>query len=721
MTAKFNPYRQWLGLKTQFIKPHYFELFDLSPSLKSQSEITEIVDTAAKRCLRLLAEVPAGEDDQLVEEIQERVLRAQKILSNPKTRLAYYEELKLKTEARSTSLSAKPDSFLNPPVKRKANASENSPKGELKPHSPKKEVPVTSSGVPPMSKSESPKPPMKAQPVAAAVPTAFPMAIPLAKPLSAPKSIESAEPGSPTLGEVKINPRIRRKRRSRNLAFLALLVMFSMLGGGGYLIFLNWSVFEKLGSQINANDPASPDSIDKDSSGASSDKPIVLPSDVSDAPLVDARPLPKIDLNSLDELDEDAVKEPNQIKKPIGEGGDSGMPSPGDTSVVENEDGMSKEKTVEPSGDREVKDLEAVKFSELQLAQYQRYINRARFSLYRRDKARARRAIDNAQRIKSEVDVEGASQFVKGQVGLARLAEELAEIYDLCDGFWGQVIMSGSSIQGGQELIVSKQIISLVEADQDQVIVRNAGSNITYEYSFLPPQLAVVLAKQGTIKDIPTWNKQLAAFYSLNQATGQDYQSQIDKLLKESEAAGHSCDSIRHFASFDFDAFGRVPNKVRFPNKRAQAEGMVDFRTEQEYRVPSELSVGRAMMAAQALEDQLTNEVVQDVIFLEEIRKLGMRAGDSGIVRDAVRELGGLSLINVAALYCESYLEMADSELSVSQRRGLIEVAIPFLRSDESRKSKLKNREQLVESLGRLAQAYGMSDAARRLNQIELK
>ena len=77
MTSKFNPYKQWLGLDTNFIKPHYFELFDLSPSLKDQSEITRIVDEAAKRCLKLLAEVPAGEDDNLVEEIQERVVSAE--------------------------------------------------------------------------------------------------------------------------------------------------------------------------------------------------------------------------------------------------------------------------------------------------------------------------------------------------------------------------------------------------------------------------------------------------------------------------------------------------------------------------------------------------------------------------------------------------------------------------------------------------------------------
>ncbi|MGB1931232.1 MAG: hypothetical protein ACPHO8_18140, partial [Mariniblastus sp.] len=129
---------------------------------------------------------------------------------------------------------------------------------------------------------------------------------------------------------------------------------------------------------------------------------------------------------------------------------------------------------------------------------------------------------------------------------------------------------------------------------------------------------------------------------------------------------------------------------------------------------------GRALMAAQALEDQLTDDVAQNVVFLEEIRKLGMRSGDSGIVDDAIREIGNLSQVNVANLWCDSYLVMADSELSVSQRRGLMEVAIPFLKSNLGQKSKLKTREQLVQALSKLAQVYGMADAARRLNQVEL-
>jgi hypothetical protein len=159
---------------------------------------------------------------------------------------------------------------------------------------------------------------------------------------------------------------------------------------------------------------------------------------------------------------------------------------------------------------------------------------------------------------------------------------------------------------------------------------------------------------------------------------------------------------------------------MKFPNKKAQLDGILSFRTEQEYKAVSDLSPGRAIMAAQALEGRLSNDVGQDVIFLEEIRKLGVRSGDALIVDDAVGELDRLSSVNGGNLICESYLEMANSELSISQRRGLMEVAIPYLKSNFSRKSKLKLRQDLVGALMKLAQAYGMVDSSRRLDQVEL-
>ena len=715
MTSKFNPYKKWLGLKTQYVKPHYFELFDLSPSLTGQAEITEVVDAAVKRSLKLLSEVPVGEDDALVGEIQERVLRAQKVLSNPETRLAYLKQLKLKTRERTISISTKSEPSLVPPLKSKTSEPNDVLANDV--HAPPSPNAVEEPAVvqTQKQKSVSPSPPMAAQPVAVAPQSGLPMAIPLAKPLTSPEPEESEDPSSPMSGEVKINRKIRRRRRSQSLAFLSVLLMVTMLAGGCYLIFANWNVFENLGRVGGVNDPTSLDAGDQDSTGL---KPIVSPTDGADDSDVDARPLPKIDLTKLEELDESVgMSKPNRSGLVDGKDDDDDMTMDSDDSVVEKEvDRNNPDPSKVPKPDASV----PVKFNEVQLAQYARYINRARISLFRRDKARASRAIENAKRIRGEVGSEPGVRFVEEQAAVASLADELTEVYDLIDGFWSQVIASSTAISGGQELNAANQIVSFVEADQDKVILRNAGSNITYQYSFCPPALAVVLAQQGSIKDIPTWNKQLAAFYALNQTGGVNYKNQIDTLLREAEAAGHSCDSLRHFANFDFSALAKPVKKVKFPNKKAQLDGILSFRTEQEYKAVSDLSPGRAIMAAQALEGRLSNDVGQDVIFLEEIRKLGVRSGDALIVDDAVGELDRLSSVNGANLICESYLEMANSELSVSQRRGLMEVAIPFLKSKFSRKAKLKPREDLVRALAKLAQAYGMVDSARRLNQVEL-
>ena len=727
MTTKFNPYNQWLGLDTRFIQPHYFELFGLSTSLKDQAEITRIVDAAAKRCLKLLAEVPSGENDKLVEEIQERVLRAQKILSNPKTRLAYYEKLKSKTRERSTPIKKNSDPSLSPPVKGKKSSKQKP--NELKqsetsdrmpPVPPQLVAPVTPIPNSPTNGPAAPVPavpvpaaPIAAKPVAVPPQASLPMAIPLAKPLPQ-QPVEPDDPVSAGIKDLKINRKIQRRRSSKSFALLVLILMFATLAGGTYLIIQNWSVFENLSKLANAKDPSAVDLADEGSpEGAQGGAP-------SEGSYVDSRPLPKMDLTNLDELDEQAIRDEERAARMENNNLDKE-----DMSDGEDVDGASKndepdERDSDTNERKEPDNSVLVNFDDSQMAQYQRYLNRARYSLFRRDKVRAKRAIENAQRIKDSISSEVGSEFVKEQLEVAGLVDEFVEIYELFDGFWEQVVSSSSEIPGGQELEVSNQILGLVESDQEKVIVRNAGSNITYQYSFLPPQLAVVLAKQGSIKDIPTWNKQLAAFYAVNQVDGKSYASQIDVLLKESEAAGHSCQGIRHFAGFDFEVFEQVDQKVPFPNKKAQQDGISSFRTEQEYETVTELTSGRALMAAQALEDQLTDDVALNVVFLEEIRKLGMRSGDSGIVDDAIREIGNLSQVNVANLWCDSYLVMADSELSVSQRRGLMEVAIPFLKSNLGQKSKLKTREQLVQALSKLAQVYGMADAARRLNQVEL-
>ncbi|MCP4888332.1 MAG: hypothetical protein GY904_17170, partial [Planctomycetaceae bacterium] len=146
---------------------------------------------------------------------------------------------------------------------------------------------------------------MAASPVAVAPQSALPMAIPLAKPLPQ-EPIASAEPSSPMMGDLKINRKIRRRRSSKSFALVAMFLMFGMLAGGAYLIIQNWTVFENLGGLAKANDPSVVDSTDGSlSDDGAGGAPIVSPSDVSDDADVDSRPLPKIDLTKLDELDEE--------------------------------------------------------------------------------------------------------------------------------------------------------------------------------------------------------------------------------------------------------------------------------------------------------------------------------------------------------------------------------------------------------------------------------
>ncbi|MGB1930563.1 MAG: hypothetical protein ACPHO8_14735, partial [Mariniblastus sp.] len=273
MTTKFNPYNQWLGLDTRFIQPHYFELFGLSTSLKDQAEITRIVDAAAKRCLKLLAEVPSGENDKLVEEIQERVLRAQKILSNPKTRLAYYEKLKSKTRERSTPMKKNSDPSLSPPVKGKKSSKQkpnqlkqSETSDRMAPVPPQLVAPVTPI---PNSPTNGPAVPVPAAPIAAkpvAVPpqASLPMAIPLAKPLPQ-QPVEPDDSVSAGIKDLKINRKIRRRRSSKSFALLVLILMFATLAGGTYLIIQNWSVFENLSKLANAKDPSAVDLADEGS------------------------------------------------------------------------------------------------------------------------------------------------------------------------------------------------------------------------------------------------------------------------------------------------------------------------------------------------------------------------------------------------------------------------------------------------------------------------
>jgi len=248
---------------------------------------------------------------------------------------------------------------------------------------------------------------------------------------------------------------------------------------------------------------------------------------------------------------------------------------------------------------------------------------------------------------------------------------------------------------------------------------KHAGSNVTYQFAFCPPGLAVALAEQGAVADIPTWNKQLAAFYAVDQVINEkDHAEKIDKLLKESEAAGHDCDGIRHYSEFSFGAIGVPTEKIAMPNKRKFKEAIAEFRDQNQYDDPAGISPGTALMLSELLLQIDSPNFEQHVALLEEARRIAIQMGDASAAEDAILELANYAKIDQANLTCETYLEMANGPLTSQQRRTLCERAIPFLKSKLANDAKVRTRQNLIKNLDEFATAYNMVDIGRRVAQI---
>jgi hypothetical protein len=157
------------------------------------------------------------------------------------------------------------------------------------------------------------------------------------------------------------------------------------------------------------------------------------------------------------------------------------------------------------------------------------------------------------------------------------------------------------------------------------------------------------------------------------------------------------------------------------PNKKSFNEGIAEVRAENDYTDIAKLSPGTAGMLAELLLQIDSQNFEQHVILLEEARRLGIRGGEAAIVEDAIIELDNFAQIDRADLMCDSFIELASSELTTSQRRSLMEQAIPFLKSKLADSAKPKSREKLLIQLTDIATAYGMTDAARRINQLNQK
>lgn len=730
MPETFNPFQKWLGLSPQVKNPHHFQLLGVSTKLRKQKEIEEAVEAGARRQLELLAKVAPGEHDALLAQLKQRIALARKILIDPTSRAAYVAKLKAQIRARETSMTTQggtgpgPVMPVAPPSKAPSPEAKNRSTG----------TPRDGGRVRNPASSVGPVPgPVESKP---AIPLAVPLtpgrttetsntATPLiASAIPARPVQSSASAGDDPVEELKIDPKRVRKRKRSALGTVIAVVMLVMAGVGGFLIYQNFDSILKLGG-VNPDAPLAPglvtDKNEPNELQPNDDAPLenetgVAELDKSSAtpanqPEETVRPLPEFDLNKLPELTESdvaKVRDSNDVQ-PDDVPSDDEMPDI--DGMADGRDGESEMK--------EVSGQTIVRFDESELAEIRRDLQRARRSLFRREKNHARNAIDNAQDILDRVVTSEEFVIAPEQKPVARLIADTSEILDLIDGFWRQVVASSKSIPGGQEIRIGEQVVGFLEGDDDQVTVRNSGTNITYEYYFCPPGLATSLALQGAIADIPIWSKQLAAFYAVNAVDGIDHRQKIDELLKVAEDAGHDCSGIRHFADFQFGQIGKPEIPVLPPNGETVDEAVAAFRAESNYDDPEKLEPGMAGLHAEFLLQLGSPNFDQQVALLEEARRLAIQGGEASKLEDAILEMEIYAQIDAPDLMCKSLIELTKGKLIPEQRRPFMERSIAFLNSSNGQMADARDRKSLVSRLKKIAQSERMLDATRRLNQIQ--
>jgi len=731
-----------------------------------QAEIETSVAAGVARNHELLAKVPAGKYDQLVAKLKARIATAEKTLLDPKLRAQYKRKLRSHIAAKRGTRSSK----ANPELTAASGSAPATSQGgagpsvrEAEPLAPvrKSEPPVapphkgggingtTAGSAAPLSATpSSPAAPATNIPPAApvatpasipqaqsvplkAVPLAMPvqnpqMAVPLAKaavpianaaPTMPPAQAEFLPPSDPlgSDGEPafeKIVVQKVRKKRSKLVGPIALLLMLGAGAGGSFLIYQNFDELVNLGRNVTGETTNDDDADEKDKPAG---KDSELMSRRVDADVEE----PGVDVSVGNLAAETDERKGDSVGKASMKDGPSPIDAASKKSPVEQ---MVGEKVPNQAmlNETMVSDAGLVTMDQSQLARVRRDMDRAYRGLYRREAQVAKKSWQSANAVLGEVKQSGAVRFVPEQQAFADRVGDFEKLMSHVDGFWEQVRKSADSIPGGQEIIIVSQSVGFVEAKPQSIIIRRSGSNIEYQYLFCPPGLAVAIAEQGAVEDIPTWNIQKAAFYIVDQLGGLDHGRRINEFLEIAEEAGHDCGDLRRLGKFEFGSLGRPAEKAKLASKSEPVSAVELFREQHDYKSPRQLSRGNAYSLAELLFKSDSPDAEQRLGLLEEARLLAIQAGAASLAEDTIYELDLIGEIEAADLSCETFIRICSQRLQADQVRQLMERSIGCLNSSSAQSVKPKIRAKLKERLQKLAARFQMPDAARRLKQIEI-
>ena len=273
------------------------------------------------------------------------------------------------------------------------------------------------------------------------------------------------------------------------------------------------------------------------------------------------------------------------------------------------------------------------------LVQFRRYLENACRAMYRRDSVRAKNEILNAQSLFRRFDANGIA-LDPSQLSMKNFADSAATIELLLEQFWKQVIDSSVAIPAGQPIEVAGYTIGFVDGTKEFVILRIDGTNVKFDYEFLPPGIAMALADQGAVDDVPTYRMQKAACYAIHKHVDPNYRQRALAFANQAAADGHDPMPVRQFVDFELANVG-VPAAQAAPpsvgelrerlSEHITTLGIDDF----ERMRPDQAgeAIESAMEAALQDEDDLRRALSFEVAY-----KLATKAGDIRVANDVLDE-----------------------------------------------------------------------------------
>ena len=91
-----NPFHLWLGLPEKSVNPNHYQLLGIK---STEQELSVIQQAALERISKLNEVTPTPAQQDVWNKVQQRILKAQKIISDPAARTEYDKKLRTQLEA----------------------------------------------------------------------------------------------------------------------------------------------------------------------------------------------------------------------------------------------------------------------------------------------------------------------------------------------------------------------------------------------------------------------------------------------------------------------------------------------------------------------------------------------------------------------------------------------------------------------------------------------